>query len=176
MAAILQVKSLVRKYGDLAAVKGISFDIQEDEIFSLLGPNGAGKTTTISVLSTLYAPTSGDATIDGYSVSKEPMAVRNVIGLVPQELALYDDLSARENLMFWGRMYGLSGRALRLRVAEVLEQIGLADRAKERVKAYSGGMKRRVNIGVGLLVHREPAGYPRWAQRCTPRRSSAPTR
>jgi ABC-2 type transport system ATP-binding protein len=151
MTAILQVRDLVKKYGDLAAVKGISFDIQEDEIFSLLGPNGAGKTTTISVLSTLYAPTSGDATIDGYSVSKEPMAVRNVIGLVPQELALCDDLIARENLMFWGRMYGLSGRALRLRVAEVLEQIGLADRAKERVRAYSGGMKRRVNIGVGLL-------------------------
>jgi ABC-2 type transport system ATP-binding protein len=151
MAAILTVDNLVKKYGDLVAVKGISFEIQEDEIFSLLGPNGAGKTTTISVLSTLYAPTSGDATIDGHSVTKEPMAVRNVIGVVPQELALYDDLSARENLMFWGRMYGLAGRALRLRVAEVLEQIGLADRAKERVKAYSGGMKRRVNIGVGLL-------------------------
>jgi ABC-2 type transport system ATP-binding protein len=151
MAAILEVRNLVKKYGDFTAVKGISFDIQEGEIFSLLGPNGAGKTTTISVLSTLYAPTSGDATIGGRSVSKEPMAVRNVIGLVPQELALYDDLSARENLLFWGRMYGLSGRALRVRVAEVLEQIGLADRAKERVKAYSGGMKRRVNIGVGLL-------------------------
>jgi ABC-2 type transport system ATP-binding protein len=151
MAAILEVKNLVKKHGDFVAVKGISFDIQEGEIFSLLGPNGAGKTTTISVLSTLYAPTSGDATIGGRSVSKEPMAVRNVIGLVPQELALYDDLSARENLLFWGRMYGLSGRALRVRVAEVLEQIGLADRAKERVKAYSGGMKRRVNIGVGLL-------------------------
>jgi hypothetical protein len=94
MAAILQVRDLVKKYGDLAAVKGISFDIQEDEICSLLGPNGAGKTTTISVLSTLYAPTSGDATIDGYSVSKEPMAVCNVIGLVPQELALCDDLIA----------------------------------------------------------------------------------
>jgi ABC-2 type transport system ATP-binding protein len=151
MTAILEVKNLVKKYGDFAAVKGISFDIQEGEIFSLLGPNGAGKTTTISVLSTLYTPTSGDATIGGRSVSKEPMAVRNVIGLVPQELALYDDLSARENLLFWGRMYGLSGRALRVRVAEVLEQIGLADRARERVKTYSGGMKRRVNIGVGLL-------------------------
>jgi ABC-2 type transport system ATP-binding protein len=151
MAAILEVKNLVKKYGDLAAVKGISFDIQEGEIFSLLGPNGAGKTTTISVLSTLYTPTSGDATIGGQSVSKEPMAVRNLIGLVPQELALYDDLSARENLLFWGKMYGLSGRALRGRVAEVLEQIGLADRARERVKAYSGGMKRRVNIGIGLL-------------------------
>jgi ABC-2 type transport system ATP-binding protein len=151
MAAILEVKNLVKEYGDLTAVKGISFEIQEGEIFSLLGPNGAGKTTTISVLSTLYAPTSGDATVSGHSVSKEAMAVRNLIGVVPQELALYDDLSARENLIFWGRMYGLLGRALRLRVAEVLEQIGLANRAKERVKTYSGGMKRRVNIGVGLL-------------------------
>jgi ABC-2 type transport system ATP-binding protein len=151
MPAILEVKDMVKNYGDFTAVKGISFDIQEGEIFSLLGPNGAGKTTTISVLSTLYAPTSGDATIGGHSVSKEPMAVRNIIGVVPQELALYDDLSARENLIFWGQMYGLSGEALRVRVGEVLEQIGLADRAKDRVKAYSGGMKRRVNIGVGLL-------------------------
>jgi ABC-2 type transport system ATP-binding protein len=151
MATILEVKNLVKNYGDFTAVKGVSFDIREGEIFSLLGPNGAGKTTTISVLSTLYAPTSGDATIGGYSVTKEPMAVRNLIGVVPQELALYDDLNARENLIFWGQMYGLSGKALKVRVNEVLEQIGLADRAKERVKAYSGGMKRRVNIGVGML-------------------------
>ncbi len=151
MTAILEVKDLVKKYGDFTAVKGISFDIQEGEIFSLLGPNGAGKTTTISVLSTLFVPTSGDATIGGYSVSKDPMAVRNLIGLVPQDLALYDDLSARENLVFWGRMYGLWGKPLKARVNEVLEQVGLADRAKERVKTYSGGMKRRINIGVGLL-------------------------
>jgi ABC-2 type transport system ATP-binding protein len=151
MPAILEVKNLVKKYGDLVAVKGISFDIREGEIFSLLGPNGAGKTTTISVLSTLYTPTSGEATIGGHSVTKEPMAVRNIIGVVPQEIALYDDLNARENLSFWGKMYGLSGRALKARVAEVLEQIGLTERAKERIKTYSGGMKRRVNIGVGLL-------------------------
>ena len=151
MKAILEVKDLVKKYGDFTAVKGISFDIKEGEIFSLLGPNGAGKTTTISVLSTLYAPTSGDATIGGHSVTKEPMAVRNLIGVVPQELALYDDLTAYENLVFWGQMYGLSGMNLKTRVDEVLEQIGLADKAKNRVKTYSGGMKRRVNIGVGLL-------------------------
>lgn len=151
MSVILEVKNLVKKYGDTTAVKGISFDIQEGEIFSLLGPNGAGKTTTISVLSTLYAPTSGDVTISGHSITKDPMAVRNIIGVVPQELALYDDLNAHENLSFWGKMYGLSGKALRVRVEEVLEQIGLAERARERVKTYSGGMKRRVNIGVGLL-------------------------
>ena len=151
MTNILDVQNLAKNYGDFQAVKGISFNIKEGEIFSLLGPNGAGKTTTISMLSTLYAPTSGDATIAGHSVTKDPMAVRNAIGVVPQDLALYEDLTARENLTFWGQMYGLSGTALKNRVEEVLGQIGLVDKAKDRVKTYSGGMKRRVNIGVGLL-------------------------
>jgi len=151
MSAILQVQNLVKNYGDFKAVKGVSFDIEEGEIFSLLGPNGAGKTTTISMLSTLYAPTSGDATIGGHSITKNPMGVRGIIGVVPQDLALYEDLTARENLIFWGQMYNLSGKALHARVDEVLEQIGLTDKAKDRVKTYSGGMKRRVNIGVGLL-------------------------
>ena len=151
MPLILEVQDLVKKYGDFTAVKGISFDIKEGEIFSLLGPNGAGKTTTISMLSTLYAPTSGEATIGGNSITKDPMAVKHVIGVVPQELALYEDLTARENLIFWGQMYGLSGKALNNRIDEVLEQIGLTERANDRIKTYSGGMKRRVNIGVGLL-------------------------
>jgi ABC-2 type transport system ATP-binding protein len=151
MTNILDVQNLAKNYGDFQAVKGISFSIKEGEIFSLLGPNGAGKTTTISMLSTLYAPTSGDATIAGHSVTKNPMAVRNAIGVVPQDLALYEDLTARENLTFWGQMYGLSGTTLKNRVEEVLGQIGLVDKAKDRVKTYSGGMKRRVNIGVGLL-------------------------
>jgi ABC-2 type transport system ATP-binding protein len=151
MSAILQVQNLVKNYGDFKAVKGVSFDIEEGEIFSLLGPNGAGKTTTISMLSTLYTPTSGDATIGGHSITKDPMGVREIIGVVPQDLALYEDLTARENLIFWGQMYNLSGKALHARVDEVLEQIGLTDKAKDRVKTYSGGMKRRVNIGVGLL-------------------------
>ena len=151
MTSILETKELVKKYGEVAAVDGISFDIREGEIFSLLGPNGAGKTTTISILSTLFPPTSGDAFIGGHSILREPMAVRNLIGVVPQELALYEDLTARENLNFWGQMYGLSGRNLKLRIDEVLEQIGLTDKARARIKTYSGGMKRRVNIGVGLL-------------------------
>ena len=151
MAAILEVENLVKKYGDFTAVKGISFNINEGEIFSLLGPNGAGKTTTISVLSTLYSPTSGDARIGGHSVTKETLAVRQLIGVVPQDLAIYDDLTAQENLSFWGQMYGLGGKALKTRIGEVLEQIGLADKANARVRTYSGGMKRRVNIGVGLL-------------------------
>jgi ABC-2 type transport system ATP-binding protein len=150
MPSILEVRQLVKKYGQFTAVNGISFDIREGEIFSLLGPNGAGKTTTISVLSTLIQPTSGDATVCGMSVSKDAMAVRHCIGVVPQELALYDDLTARENLTFWGRMYNLD-RDLKTRTGEVLEQIGLTERANQRVKTFSGGMKRRLNIGVGLL-------------------------
>jgi len=151
MTNILEVHNLVKNYGDFHAVKGVSFNIEEGEIFSLLGPNGAGKTTTISMLSTLYQPTSGDASIDGISITREPMQVRKLIGVVPQELALYEDLTAYENLIFWGQMYGLTGKSLNKRVAEVLEQIDLVDRARNRVKTFSGGMKRRVNIGVGLL-------------------------
>lgn len=151
MPAILEVNNLSKKYEEILAVKGISFIINQGEIFSLLGPNGAGKTTTISMLSTLFRPTSGDATIGGFSITKEPMEVRRLIGVVPQDLALYEDLTAMENLVFWGQMYGLSGRSLNTRIKEILEQIDLADRAKNRIKTFSGGMKRRVNIGVGLL-------------------------
>ena len=115
MGSILEVKDLKKNYGDFAAFKGITFDIKEGEIFSLLGPNGAGKTTTLSMLSTLYTPTADDASIGGHSISKEPMAVKQVIGIVPQELALYEDLTARENLIFWGQMYGLSGKSLNSR-------------------------------------------------------------
>lgn len=151
MTPILEVHNLVKKYGELEAVKGISFEVHEGEIFSLLGPNGAGKTTTISILSTLFEPTDGDALVCGHSVTQEPMAVKRCIGVVPQEIALYEELTALENFKFWGQMYGLSGKSLNMRIDEVLDQIGLKDRAKQRIKTYSGGMKRRVNIGVGLL-------------------------
>ena len=151
MAPILEVQNLVKKYGDFTAVNGISFSIEAGEVFSLLGPNGAGKTTTISVLSCLLQPTGGDALIGGHSVTHAPMAVKNIIGVVPQEIALYEDLTARENLVFWGRMYGMGGGDLKRRVDQVLEQIGLAAKANQKIKTYSGGMKRRVNIGVGLL-------------------------
>ena len=151
MPPILEVQNLVKKFGDFTAVDGVSFDIQGGEVFSLLGPNGAGKTTTISMLSCLLEPTSGDAIVGGHSISREALEVKRIIGVVPQEIALYEELSARENLTFWGQMYGLGGNTLKTRVTEVLEQIGLADRAKDKIKTYSGGMKRRVNIGVGLL-------------------------
>ena len=151
MSLILQANNLVRKFGDITAVNDVSFEIHEGEIFSLLGPNGAGKTTTISMLSTLLAPTSGDAQINGFSIKNDNMQVRKYIGIVPQEIALYDDLTALENLKYWGKLYDLGGRELDQRVGEVLEQIGLTDRAKDRLKTYSGGMKRRVNIAAGLL-------------------------
>jgi ABC-2 type transport system ATP-binding protein len=133
------------------AVNEVSFEIKEGEIFSLLGPNGAGKTTTISILSCLLKPDSGEARVGGFSVVRESEKVKGLIGVVPQDIALYEDLSGRENLLFWGRMYGLNGAALDKRVDAVLELIGLADRQKDRVDKYSGGMKRRVNIGAALL-------------------------
>jgi len=147
----IEVQNLHKHFGEIRAVDGVSFNIEQGEIFSLLGPNGAGKTTTISMLSCLLRPEEGDALVLGHSIRKDPMGVKSVLGVVPQEIALYEDLSARENLTFWGKMYGLRGPALKSRVDEVLEVIGLADRAKERIKKYSGGMKRRVNIGVALL-------------------------
>src|SRR5512135_246073 len=150
-APAIQVRDLQKTFGETHAVQGVSFNVQQGEIFSLLGPNGAGKTTTISMLSCLLRPDHGDARVMGHSIREEALQVKAVLGVVPQEIALYEDLSARENLTFWGKMYGLRGSTLRRRVDEVLEVIGLTDRAKERVGKYSGGMKRRVNIGVALL-------------------------
>ena len=147
----IEVQNLLNPFGEIRAVDGVSFGVEQGEIFSLLGPNGAGKTTTISMLSCLLHPEEGDALVLGYSIRKDPMDVKSVLGVVPQEIALYEDLSARENLIFWGKMYGMRGARLKQRVDEVLEIIGLADRAKDRVGKYSGGMKRRVNIGVALL-------------------------
>jgi ABC-2 type transport system ATP-binding protein len=147
----IQVQDLRKRFGDIQAVQGISFDVQAGQIFSLLGPNGAGKSTTISILSCLLHPTSGDALVMGHSVLREPMAVKAAIGVVPQEIALYEDLSARENLDFWGKMYGLRGAELQQRVDQVLDTVGLADRQKGRVAKFSGGMKRRLNIGIALL-------------------------
>jgi ABC-2 type transport system ATP-binding protein len=154
MSTIVEVKDLRKQYNPpdgVTAVRGVSFAIRQGEIFSLLGPNGAGKSTTISMLSCLLSPTSGDAIIDGHSIRQGPKQVKQVIGVVPQEIALYDTISARENLEFWGKMYGLSGGALKERVTEVLNIAGLIERANEKVATFSGGMKRRINIAVGLL-------------------------
>ena len=147
----VRVENLCRSFGDVRAVDGISFEIEHGEIFSLLGPNGAGKTTTISMIDCLLKPDKGDVYVMGYSVLTEPQMLKEHLGVVPQEVALYEDLSARENLEFWGRMEGLSGKVLKQRVDEVLALIGLTERQKERISKYSGGMKRRVNLGVALL-------------------------
>ena len=147
----IEVLDLHRSFGETKAVQGVSFDVGQGEIYSLLGPNGAGKTTTISMLSCLLRPDEGDARVMGHSIRGDQTGVKSVLGVVPQEIAVYEDLSAHENLTFWGKMYGLRGGALKARVNEVLDVIGLQDRAKERVGKYSGGMKRRVNIGVALL-------------------------
>jgi ABC-2 type transport system ATP-binding protein len=154
LVSIVEVQDLRKQYDPpkgVVAVDGVSFDIAHGEIFSLLGPNGAGKSTTISMLSCLLHPSGGDALVDGHSVVNDPQAVKEAIGVVPQDIALYPDMSARENLVFWGKMYGLAGAELHTRVDEVLELITLVDRQKDRVEKFSGGMKRRVNIGVALL-------------------------
>jgi ABC-2 type transport system ATP-binding protein len=137
------------KFGPRRALDGVSFTMQEGEIFSLLGPNGAGKSTTISIIAGLLRPGSGQVRVFGRPAGTP--AVKAVVGMVPQEVALYPDLSAQENLLFWGRMYGLSGRRLAERAAQVLELIGLTDRRADRIASFSGGMKRRVNLGVALL-------------------------
>jgi len=147
----IEVKNLYKAFGELKAVEGVSFNVEKGEIFSLLGPNGAGKTTILSMLSCLLHPDEGDALVMGHSIKDDQMGVKSMLGVVPQDIALYEDMSARENLIFWGKMYGLRGAPLKTRVDEVLDVIGLTDRAKDRVGKYSGGMKRRVNIGVALL-------------------------
>jgi ABC-2 type transport system ATP-binding protein len=144
--------------GTVHAVKGINLEIFKGEIFSLLGPNGAGKTTTISMISGLIEPTEGDAEIGGYSITTQPLEAKRLMGVVPQEVALYPTLTARQNLEFFGKLYGMRGAELGSRIDEVLEFIGLTDRQKGRIDTFSGGMKRRVNIGVGLL-HRPELVY-----------------
>ncbi len=148
---ILDAQDLHKTFGEFEAVRGVSFKIKEGEIYSLLGPNGAGKTTTISMLTGLISPTGGDAYINGFSVCNEVNSVKKVIGVVPQEIALYPTISASENLFFWGKMLGLRGQFLKTRVDAALEIAGLVERAKDRVETFSGGMKRRLNIAVGLL-------------------------
>lgn len=159
---MVEVKGLVKNYQSddktIQAVKGINLNIKKGEIFSLLGPNGAGKTTTISMISGLITPSEGDATIGGYSIRKNPLDAKRLLGVIPQEIALYLHLSARQNLEFFGKMYGLRGKELSMRVDEVLDFIDLNDRQNDKVDAFSGGMKRRVNIGVGLL-HRPQLVY-----------------
>ena len=149
--SMLLAQDLHMSYGHTHAVRGVSFIIPRGEIFGLLGPNGAGKTTTISMLAGLLKPTGGRIVVAGLDLQTSARAAKARIGLVPQELALYPTLSAYDNLQFFGRIYGLRGKRLKTRVAAVLELVGLADRARDAIDAFSGGMKRRVNIAAGLL-------------------------
>jgi ABC-2 type transport system ATP-binding protein len=154
VSGIIQVKKLCKQYDPpqgVMAVKDVSFDIGSGEILSLLGPNGAGKTTTISIMSGLLGPTSGEVLIAGHSIHADPIDAKRLIGVVPDEIALYSTITARENLAFWGKMYGLRGQKLQHRINAVLEIAGLTDRANEKVETFSGGMKRRLNIAAGLI-------------------------
>jgi ABC-2 type transport system ATP-binding protein len=148
---MIRVDNLRKTYGEHLAVDDITFQAGQGEIFGLLGPNGAGKTTTISIIAGLLEATAGTVMVGGQPMSPTASAVKKVMGVVPQDIALYEDLSARENLAFWGGLYDLSGARLKERVEQVLEWIGLADRSRDMVKTYSGGMKRRLNLGLGLV-------------------------
>jgi len=152
---VLIVEDLVKHFGDFTAVDEINFHARKGSVFGLLGPNGAGKSTTINCISGLLHPTSGKVSVAGHDVHTDARAAKKSLGVVPQELALYEDLPAIENLRFWGKAYGLRGKPLESRVNEVLETIGLADRAKDLPKKFSGGMKRRLNFGCGI-VHQPP--------------------
>ncbi len=151
--ALLEAIDVKKRYGANTALDGVSFQVAEGEIFGLLGPNGAGKTTLLSIMACLLEPTAGEARIFGERAGGGNRPLRRELGLVPQELAVYDELTARENLTFFGRLYGLAGSQLDERVKEVLAAMGLTDRADTRADTFSGGMKRRLNLGAAL-VHR----------------------
>jgi len=147
----VEVINLVKTFGKLEAVRGVSFSMGKGEIFGLLGPNGAGKSTTINMMCGYLEPTSGDTIVQGRSTSKEPRAVKKIIGVVPQEIALYKDLTAQENLNFFGEIYGLSGRERQERSDAVLHFVGLYERRKDAIKTFSGGMQRRINMAIALI-------------------------
>ncbi|MFI7679286.1 ABC transporter ATP-binding protein [Actinophytocola sp. NPDC049390] len=151
MTPVLVCEGLVKRYGDRAVVDHVGFHIGEGDAYGLLGPNGAGKTTTISMLVGLLPPDAGTVTVGGVSVADDPVAAKRFVGYVPQEIALYPELSARENLRYFGRLYGIGRKELTERIGEVLATVGLTDRGDDKVDTYSGGMKRRANIAVALL-------------------------
>jgi ABC-2 type transport system ATP-binding protein len=157
-AIVLEAIEIRKQYGVLEALRGVSLQVNEGELFGLLGPNGAGKTTLLSILSCLLEPTAGHAQLFGKPLTRSDMSLRPLIGLCPQDIALYGDLTARENLAFFGELYGLRGKTLTNRVDEVLEFTALRDRANDRVGTFSGGMKRRLNLGVAV-VHRPKILY-----------------
>lgn len=148
---LLKVDKLRKRFDQTTAVDGVSFAVEEGQIYGLLGPNGAGKTTTISIICGLLKPDGGEVSIAGRSFWSDPVAARRIMGVVPQDLALYEELSGRENLEFWGRIAGLTAKAARARAGELLEALSLVERGDDALKHYSGGMKRRINLGCALL-------------------------
>lgn len=148
---LLEVRGLFKAFAAIRAVDSVSFKIQAGELYGLLGPNGAGKTTTISMIAGLLKPDAGEVIVAGAPFWSDPQRAKGIMGVVPQELALYDELSGRENLEFWGRLAGLTAGEAKARAQELLNGLSLADRAKDAVKTYSGGMKRRINLGCALL-------------------------
>ncbi|ERI91668.1 putative ABC transporter, ATP-binding protein SagG [Clostridiales bacterium oral taxon 876 str. F0540] len=151
--AFIEINNITKRFNDKLAIDNVSMEVEEGDIFGLLGPNGAGKSTLISTIVGLIKSDNGDITVGGYSINKESLKVKEQIGLVPQEIALYEKLSAKQNLEFWGAMYGLKGKLLKQRVDEGIELSGLQDSIKMPVKKYSGGMKRRLNIACAVLHH-----------------------
>jgi ABC-2 type transport system ATP-binding protein len=149
--AVLHCDGLMKRFGEIQAVDGVGFLVEPGETYGLLGPNGAGKTTTISMICGLLDPDAGDIAVAGQPMSTKAISAKAALGYVPQEIAIYPDLTARENLRFFGRLQGLHGPELVRRVDEVLDIVGLSERANDRTEDYSGGMKRRLNIGIGLL-------------------------
>src|SRR5262245_19695658 len=150
-SAGVSLRGLARSFGEVEAVRGVSLHIEEGETVGLLGPNGAGKTTTLSMLATLIGPSAGDADIFGASLCRDAWSVRRIVGLAPQEVSLYPELTADENLRFFGRLYGLEGMRIREGADELLDLVGLVPRRDDRVATYSGGMKRRLNLACSLL-------------------------
>jgi len=148
---MIDVLDLTKRFKQKEVVRQVNMYLEKGEIVGLLGPNGAGKSTTISMISSLISPTSGDVRLKNESIIKNPTEMRKILGVVPQEIALYTELTAEENLKFFGKVYKLTNRQLKKKVDEVLEQIGLTDRRKDIVKTFSGGMKRRLNIGIALM-------------------------
>ncbi|HEX5950912.1 MAG TPA: ABC transporter ATP-binding protein, partial [Actinomycetota bacterium] len=148
---VLECRELRKAFGDLVAVNGVGFSVAPGETYGLLGPNGAGKTTTISMIAGLLERDAGEVLLEGAPLTTTSVAAKSAIGYVPQDLAIYPDLTGRENLRFFGRLYGMAGDDLTRRMDDVLRIVGLADRADDPTKEYSGGMKRRLNIGIGLL-------------------------
>lgn len=151
--SIVKVSNVTKRFNDKLVLDNISFEIEEGEIFGLIGPNGAGKSTLINIMTTLVEATNGSVEIGGYDIVKQPIEAKSLIGLVPQELALMEEMTAYDNLLFFGSLYGLSYKVLKERINEALMATGLMDRKKEKVKKFSGGMKRRLNIAADLMHH-----------------------